>query len=30
MENIKKSRLIESAKNEVKGFAEMYAKLEHD
>lgn len=28
MENIKKSRLIESAKSEVKGFAQMYAKLE--
>lgn len=28
MVNIKKSRLIESAKSEVKGFAEMYAKLE--
>lgn len=30
MVNIKKSRLIESAKSEVKGFAEMYAKLEQD
>ena len=28
MVNIKKSRLIESAKSEVNGFAEMYAKLE--
>jgi hypothetical protein len=28
MENIKKSRLIESAKSEVKGFTEMHSKLE--
>ena len=28
MVNIKKSRLIEAAKKEVKGFAEMYAKLQ--
>jgi len=28
MENIKKSRLIDSAKTEVKGFSAMYAKLE--